>query len=205
MARHDKPITSSQLYRWLADEMGCPIREGRNGQPVATIGSAEVKLPPAGKKRDVNINILQNVARAMGVPLGELKEALGQSAHRAGKPGVEVAREWAGPSKGDVVGLGRELAETVNRINQWAAKGSHDGKLYQRLHESLSVATKALDGWPPAVDADGYESPDDSGYKPRAYDSIETGAARATGHAAAAAKQRKTFTKWQIDEKEAAS
>jgi hypothetical protein len=45
-------------------------------------------------------------------------------------------------------------------------------------------------------------SPDDRGFRPAKPDSVLTGAARATGDTARAVRRGKTFTKWQLEERD---
>lgn len=204
MGVHDKPISGKELHDFLED-YGCSVRSGRSGVFVAEIGGTEVRIPAKRKKDVVSRDCIKNLAHAMGASASEFRAMLGRGQSKAGKTRGGNLVETAGPSKVEMVELSLAVRQAAVAIDEWIKRGTHDGALYGRLYTELNTAAKALDGWPPEATGDAYVEVDDAGYRPRSYDPIETGVGRAVGVTAKAAKQRKTYTKWQIDEQEQAS
>lgn len=193
------PVTAGELVDVLRD-WGVEMRQGKGGRTVAVVDGVEVGLP-SGRKTEVSENTLRLLAGAFGATRKEFRDAvLDRRAQPAGRLAAKVETPETGPSIGEVrVALGK-LARRLDRISGWLSNGSRSAPTLARIYQAVGVAAHELSGWPPP-DSASPESPDDSGYRPSSPDPVTTGAARAVGTAAKAAKNRTTYTDWQIRER----
>lgn len=210
MARHGKPVTGTELHRHL-DRSGYEVRPQKGGNmQVAVIRGTEIRVPVTGKKNTVTPDTLGRIAAAEGRPVGDLLADLGRPVVVAGKPRSKPAAQPApGLSKSEVLDQAVALRHRTVRIENWLKQGTHSSDLYRRVDADLRKALSVLEGYPPAsfmdADLEARLSPDDRRYRPTTPDALTTGVARATGATAAAAKRGRTYTRYELNQRDGAA